>query len=109
MPDLDNLITGWRKSLLADGKVSSETVDELEDHLRENISQFLRSGMTEVDAFRRAVEELGGAASISAEFQRLERVTWLPMKLVTGIAITAALAITTLVIARFNPGRSGLL
>jgi hypothetical protein len=108
MPDLENLITEWRKSLLADRKVSPETVDELEDHLRENMNQFLRSGMTKVDAFKRAVEELG-AASISAEFQKLERVTWLPMKLVTAIAITAALAITTLVIARFDPGRSGLL
>jgi hypothetical protein len=109
MPNLDNLITEWRNSLLADRKVSPETVDELEDHLRENISQFLRSGMTKVDAFKRAVEELGGAASISAEFQKLERVTWLPVKLVTAIAIIAALAIITLVIARFSGGRSDLL
>jgi hypothetical protein len=108
MSNLDKLIIEWRHSLLADRKVSPETVDELEDHLRENISRLLRTGITEADAFKCAIQELGGTVALSAEFRKLDGVTWLPVKLVTAIAITAALAIITLVIARFN-GRSDLL
>jgi len=109
MPNLDNLITEWRNSLLADRKVSPQAVDELEDHLRENIDRLLQTGMTEADAYKCAIQELGGTVALSEEFRKLERVTWLPVQLVTAIAITAAFAIIALVIARFSGGRSDLL
>jgi hypothetical protein len=109
MHDLEQLIAEWRKAMMAAPKVGYETLDELESHLRENVDQLVRSGMTEVEAFQRAVAQLGRAPTIAAEFQKLEQGTWLPVKLVIGFGVIAALAIAILLIARFGAGRTSLL
>jgi ABC-type transport system involved in cytochrome c biogenesis permease subunit len=94
---------------MASRKVSPETVDELETHLREQIEQLIRSGMAEPHAFERAVAQLGGASMITSEFQKLDSSTWLPVKVVTGVGITAALGVAILLIARFDAGRISFL
>jgi hypothetical protein len=108
MHNLEDSIAEWRKSMIA-ARVSPETLDELENHLRENLDQFTRSGMTEPEAFELAVTQLGGPPSIASEFQKLDQSTWLPVKVVIGIGIAVALAMAILLSARFDAGRSGLL
>jgi hypothetical protein len=109
MHNLELLIAEWRKTMMAAANVSRETLDELENHLRENVDQLTRSGMTEPEAFQRAVAQLGRAPTIASEFQKLDQCTWLPVRVVTGIGVTAALALVFFLIARFDPARSGLL
>ena len=59
MPDLEPSITAWRKTLMAAPNVGRETLDELENHLRETVEQLVRSGVPETEAFQRAVAQLG--------------------------------------------------
>jgi len=51
MHNLEKAIAEWRKTIMAARAVSHETLDELENHLRENVEQLVRSGMTEPEAF----------------------------------------------------------
>src|SRR4051812_34582362 len=109
MPKLETLIADWRKKLIADANLTPDAVDELEDHLRENLGQFFRAGLTESEAFKRAVQELGATRMIATEFQKLDQPVWLPVKVINAIGMIAALAIITLVISRFGSGGFGLL
>ena len=95
MPNLEQLVAEWRKTMLTRHKIHHGALDELENHLRESVEQLLRSGMTELEAFERAVTELGAAPAIASEFQKLQRPWW-PIKLVTGLGIVAAAAFAIL-------------
>lgn len=105
MHKLEELIAEWRKTMMAAPNVSHETLDELENHLRENVDQLVRSGMTEAEAFQRAVTQLGGARMIAAEFQKLEQGTWFPIKLVIGLGLILALTLAIFVIVQFDADR----
>jgi hypothetical protein len=109
MHDLERLITEWRKTTKTESGISDETLDELENHLRETVDQLVRSGMAVPEAFHRAVTELGSSPTIASEFQKLERVTWLPVKIVFGIGAVMLLALTILLTARFEAGRTSFL
>jgi hypothetical protein len=106
MHNLEKLIGEWRKPMMT--KVGPETLDELENHLRENVEQLVRSGMTEAEAFQRAVTQLGGAPAIASEFQKLNEPAWLPAKVVTWLGAGVALLLIFL-FARSNNLRSDFL
>jgi len=109
MHNLEKSITEWRKTMMAAPAVSHETLDELENHLRENVEQLVRSGMTEPEAFEHAVAQLGGARMIGSEFRKLDQSTWLPVKLVIGFGLMSALAMMIFVIAQLDVGRMNFL
>ena len=109
MHNLEKSIAQWRKTMMAAPAVSQETLDELENHLRENVEQLVRSGMTEPEAFEHAVAQLGGARLIASEFRKLDRAAWLPVKLVIGFGLMLALATMIFVIARLDAGRMNFL
>jgi len=110
MHNLEKLIAEWRKTMMAAPAVSHEILDELENHLRENVEQLVRSGITEREAFLRAVKQLGGAPTIASEFRKLEQSTWLPIKVVTGIGLTAAVVTAILLFSHLDgPGMRLLL
>ena len=100
MHNLEKLIGEWRKTMVTAPKVGPETLDELENHLRENLEQLVRSGMTEAEAFQRAVTQLGGAPAIASEFQKLNESTWLPAKVVTWLGAGVALFLILLFVRR---------
>src|SRR4030095_12467286 len=61
-------------------------------------------------AFERAVAQLGGAPMIVAEFQKLHRSTWLPVKLVIGFGLMLALAMVIFLFTHLDgPGMKLLL
>jgi hypothetical protein len=70
MFNLDHAITEWRGRLSAEGIKDRDLLDELESHLREVIDERLRSGSGERDAFDRAVQRIGEARVLKAEFDR---------------------------------------
>jgi len=109
MHNLEKSIAEWRKTMMAARGVSHETVDELETHLRENVDQLVRSGMAELEAFQRAVTQLGGARTIASEFQKLDQPTWLPVKVAIGAGGVTALALAIVLIVRFDAGRLSFL
>src|SRR5687767_6256378 len=91
MHDLEQLIADWRKTMATGRSVGRETLDELENHLRENVDELVRTGVPEVEAFQRATAQLGSPPKIASEFQKLNQVTWLPVKVLTGTSILAVI------------------
>jgi len=86
MHNLDLSIAEWRKSISHTPSLGPDTLDELENHLRETISVLVESGIPEPEALQRALAQLGPVGEVSAEFQKLSPATWLPLKIVTVIA-----------------------
>jgi len=76
MFDLERAISDWRQRMIAGGIQSPETLDELESHLREDVEQLMRSGVTTQQAFETAALRLGSAAALGTEFQKASE----PMK-----------------------------
>ena len=70
MFDVDSAVAEWRRQLMADGIKSPEVLNELESHLREEVDQRMRSGLSEQKAFTAAVEQLGQADVLKREFAK---------------------------------------
>lgn len=77
MFDLESSITDWRQHMLSAGLHPSQ-LDELESHLREDISHQLQSGTDEFNAFKSAVRKIGRPQPLSTEFVKAGGFTeWL--------------------------------
>jgi hypothetical protein len=70
MSTLEAQITEWRAAILRGGAVDEADADELEGHLREQISDLEASGLADDEAFLIAVRRLGKVNLITAEFAR---------------------------------------
>jgi len=70
MFDLEQAITEWRREMRAAGLKAPAVLDELESHLRDATAEQMRSGSTAAEAFARAIERLGPAKVLHAEFAR---------------------------------------
>ncbi|SPE52314.1 Clp domain protein [Verrucomicrobia bacterium] len=75
MFDLNQAITEWRRQLRVAGLNHPEILDELENHLREEIQRQVDSGSNEEQAFQAAVQRLGTAAALKEEFAKATRPT----------------------------------
>jgi hypothetical protein len=107
MHNLEKLIAEWRKS--AGTKVSAETLDELETHLRETTEQLVRLEMNLPEAFQRALADLGTMPKIASEFRKLDEPLWLPLKLAIGVTALLALILIIFVVARLDSSLSNQL
>jgi len=77
MFDLDRAIAKWRQQLIAAGMATSEELDELESHVREEIQRQLQSGKTSQEGFGTAVQNLGTArAGVALLMSDRERKRW---------------------------------
>ena len=70
MSTLETQIGQWRAAILRGGSVDEADADELEGHLREQISDLESSGLADDEAFLIAVRRLGQVDLITAEFAR---------------------------------------
>lgn len=71
MFNLERAITDWRRQMLAAGIKTPVPLDELENHLREEIEQQMKSGLKEQEAFKSAVQRMGQADTLKAEFAKI--------------------------------------
>ena len=69
--NLEKAIAAWRRCLLDRASWSSEVVDELESHLRDEIEQRTSCGDSDEEAFGAAVASIGDPDSLRAEFAKL--------------------------------------
>ena len=68
--DLEEQIDAWRGYLAGARAVDATDVDELEDHLRGQITDLAAAGLSEREAFLVAVGRLGAVDEVSREFAR---------------------------------------
>jgi hypothetical protein len=66
---LEQGIADWRRQMAACGITSALALDELEDHLREEVSQQTRAGLTTQHAFEVAVQKIGAGKALKPEFR----------------------------------------
>ena len=70
MFDLEQSIDEWRRRMRAAGIQSPEPLEELENHLHEEVRLLVQSGMTEQNAFETAVSRMGAAKALKTEFTK---------------------------------------
>ncbi|ULE35628.1 permease prefix domain 1-containing protein [Mycobacterium sp. IDR2000157661] len=67
---LESQIAHWRGFVERHRAISASDVDEMEDHLREQIADLAESGLSDDESFLVAVKRLGNVDAISREFAR---------------------------------------
>ncbi|WP_448062738.1 permease prefix domain 1-containing protein [Cellulomonas hominis] len=68
--ELDAQIGRWRGYVQRHQAISSADVDELEDHLREQVADLRAAGLDDQEAFLVAIKRLGNVDAVSREFAR---------------------------------------
>lgn len=72
MLDLEEQIARWRKQMAGGGIKAPAVLDELESHLRDEVDRQTKSGMNEEQAFKLAIDRIGNAGKLKAEFGKVE-------------------------------------
>ena len=110
MFDLNEAIVQWRGALKAQPNVQSSDLDELEDHLREEISNLSGSGLTEEEIFLVSSRRLGKPEDLNGEFaiadpttRRNFRLRWM----VTGALALIFLWLASDALTNFGAGALG--
>jgi hypothetical protein len=70
MFDLETSIADWRKQMLAAGIKTPVPLEELENHLREDVEGQRRAGTGVAEAFCFAVQRIGAASVLRVEFNK---------------------------------------
>jgi leader peptidase (prepilin peptidase)/N-methyltransferase len=73
MFDLDKAIENWRQQMLRAGIKTPVPLEEIENHLREDVEQLVRAGSSAQEAFETASQRIGHAGALEAEFKKVER------------------------------------
>ncbi|MHC4646133.1 MAG: permease prefix domain 1-containing protein [Planctomycetota bacterium] len=75
MFDLSEKIDEWRCALIQRDTWRETDIDELENHLREEIAGLARSGLSEQEAFSVAAHRLGDPQALADEFAKVNPAT----------------------------------
>ena len=71
MFDLEKALASWRHSLVYHRAFMTEDLDELERHVRDQVSALVKEGIAEKEAFRRALQEMGGYGAVETEYRKV--------------------------------------
>jgi hypothetical protein len=72
MFELEKAISEWRREMLSGGIKTPVTLDELENHLRDDVQQAIKRGLTIQQAFDAAVLDVGTVNRLAAEFKKIQ-------------------------------------
>lgn len=82
--DLESAVLAWKQDCASRLGISFDDARELESDLRERLADLLKQGLTETEAFRTAVRQVGSPGELAREFARenplavwRERVFWM--------------------------------
>jgi Cytochrome C assembly protein len=91
MAELEARIEQWRREQAETLGGSAEVLQELEDHLREEVQQRTQAGQSVDQAFTAAVARLGSPQELATEFARVALPSpWLPVRLVLAALFVLA-------------------
>ena len=86
MFDLNQEITKWRDNLAQSETLCESDIDELENHLHEEIEHLTTLKLSEEEAFRIAAHRLGDTGSLAGEFAKVSGAIILSRRLFWMIA-----------------------
>jgi hypothetical protein len=76
--NMEQKIVNWRNELMTIETVLPKNLDELEDHLRANISSLVEHGLSDEEAFLIATKRIGTNDSLTKEFGKVNgNVMWI--------------------------------
>jgi hypothetical protein len=73
MFNLEEKISAWRNQMLAAGIKTPVPLEELENHLRDEIQQQMKLGLSAQKAFETSVQKIGQPKVLKGEFKKSER------------------------------------
>lgn len=73
MFELEKSIKQWRKELFKNEALEDGFIEELENHLRDEISALQEQGISDLDAFTQAVKKIGPVNQLGSEFYKTTR------------------------------------
>ncbi|MCG8572255.1 MAG: hypothetical protein MJB14_19150 [Spirochaetes bacterium] len=73
MFDLESKIQKWTDYLRTNGKLSNNSISELEVHLRDEMDQLYQKGLTDEEAFLIGIKRIGLAEDLGMEFEKVNR------------------------------------
>jgi hypothetical protein len=105
MFDLEMAINNWRRQTEPFCNGDSSDLDELEDHLREEVATLTRAGRTEQDAWAAAVAKLGEPAILSREFAKIDRLSMFDRCAFSAMLGAAAIIVAALFVSLMTRGQ----
>lgn len=69
MFDLDKALAAWRRTLETNPTFTTDDIDELERHLRDEIHTLMVHGLDEETAYRQAIQHFGAYRHVEAAYQ----------------------------------------
>ncbi|MEO8512189.1 MAG: permease prefix domain 1-containing protein [Ignavibacteria bacterium] len=102
MFDLNNNILNWKQNLKFNDSFTNENIDELENHLAEQIEYLRKSGLNDEEAFWVAQKRIGCINTLSNEFEKLNIWEGIKKRLFWMIIGFIALGIITHIINIIN-------
>jgi len=96
MFNLEQSIANWRTHMLVAGIKTPVPLDELENHLREDVGQQIQLGISPQQAFENSVRQIGCADELKTEFNKTRDTKCIrPRKMlrmgVIGLSVTLIL------------------
>jgi hypothetical protein len=88
MFELEKSIAQWRQQMLAAGIKTTDSLDELENHLREEVRKQIALGQKPERAFEIAVEQMGRPSVLKKESAKVHEpwLVWQKLKALLGFA-----------------------
>jgi len=103
MSEFDKYLQEWHKTLVEEEALTTEDIDELEDHLRVDFLHMKEMGLDDQDAFYLAARHLGKTDTICNEYRKVNgtslwtrRVQWM----IIGYLVFYLLNVITTVISQ---------
>jgi hypothetical protein len=90
MFDLNKNILGWKNTLKSNDSFTNENIDELEDHLIEQIENLKISGLNDEEAFWVAQKRIGSLKTFVQEYEKVNNLNIVKKKIywmLTGIVM----------------------
>ncbi len=97
MFDLNRQIDLWKRAFWAKGTCSTDELEELESHLREQIEAMMAAGVSPEEAFAQSISRLGDPHAVCREFAKNEfKGDWLAIR--AGNAMVALVGVAAVVV-----------
>ena len=107
MANFEDRIASWRRELPSALVDRPGVVDELEDHLRQEMETQTGAGKTPDEAWEAAVARLGDPRQLAREFTNSEPGGWLPTGLAMAVLCGSAVALGVFLVVSVSRGRFG--
>jgi hypothetical protein len=89
--NLEQSIGDWRRQMAAAGLQNADLLDELENHLREEVERQINSGAIAHQAFETAVVRIGQATALNQEYKKVAKTAGISARMKHSVLTMAGI------------------